>query len=244
MMTLMEIIPVLDLKGGVVVRARLGQRDHYRPIETPLSPTSRPEDVARGLRSVFPFRTIYLADLDAIEGKGDNADALMRLRGECPGVTFWVDNGTRDAAAAERWLEVEAGHLVLGSESLADLAPLRRLSAHERLVLSLDFGGDGFRGPRDLLADPSLWPRRVIAMTLARVGSGAGPDLVALERIRRMVGGRQLYAAGGVRDAADLAGLAHAGIAGALVATALHDGRLGRTDVEQCHAEPAQQRGV
>ena len=35
----MEIIPVVDLKGGVVVRARMGQREEYRPIETPLSPT-------------------------------------------------------------------------------------------------------------------------------------------------------------------------------------------------------------
>jgi uncharacterized protein related to proFAR isomerase len=39
----MEIIPVIDLKGGLVVRARMGQRDRYRPIETPLSPTSTAE---------------------------------------------------------------------------------------------------------------------------------------------------------------------------------------------------------
>jgi hypothetical protein len=33
---------VVDLKRGVVVRARMGQRDQYRPIETPLSPTMIP----------------------------------------------------------------------------------------------------------------------------------------------------------------------------------------------------------
>lgn len=236
----MEIIPVLDLKRGVVVRAHRGQRDHYRPIETPLSPTSQPEDVARGLLSVFAFRTIYLADLDAIEGRGDNGDALARLRHACPGVTFWVDNGIGDAERASRWLEAEPGHLVLGSESLRDLAPLEHLRGHDRIVLSLDFGGDGFRGPPGLLTDPSLWPRRLIAMTLARVGSGAGPDLDALERIRRDGVDRHVYAAGGVRDATDLVALARAGIVGALVATALHDGRLNRADVAQCHAEPAQ----
>src|SRR4051794_1159067 len=45
----MEIIPVIDLKDGTVVRARMGRRDQYQPIVTPLSPTSDPLDVARAL---------------------------------------------------------------------------------------------------------------------------------------------------------------------------------------------------
>ena len=99
-------------------------------------------------------------------------------------------------------------------------------------MLSLDFRGDAFQGPSEILAEPGLWPRRVIAMTLARVGSGAGPDLTRLAAIRSVAGGRELYAAGGVRDAADLFALKRAGAAGALIATALHDGRLGRADLE------------
>ena len=35
----MEVIPVIDIKGGAVVRARMGRREQYRPIQTPLSPT-------------------------------------------------------------------------------------------------------------------------------------------------------------------------------------------------------------
>ena len=69
-------------------------------------------------------------------------------------------------------------------------------------------------------------------MTLARVGSGAGPDLTRLAAIQSVAGGRELYAAGGVRDASDLSALKRAGAAGALIATALHDGRLGRADLE------------
>ena len=80
----MEIIPVIDLKGGLVVRARMGQRDQYRPIETPLSPTSHPADVVQGLMSVFPFRTLYVADLDAIERTGDNDAVLVRLKAAFP----------------------------------------------------------------------------------------------------------------------------------------------------------------
>src|ERR1043166_10022328 len=87
----MEIIPVIDVMGGVVVRARMGQRDQYRPIETPLSPTSDPVDVARGLLAVHPFATLYVADLDAIAGRGDNHAALALLRAALPRLTLWVD---------------------------------------------------------------------------------------------------------------------------------------------------------
>ena len=51
----MQAIPVIDLMGGEVVRARMGDRASYRPIESPLSPTSDPVDVVRGLLSVYPF---------------------------------------------------------------------------------------------------------------------------------------------------------------------------------------------
>jgi phosphoribosylformimino-5-aminoimidazole carboxamide ribotide isomerase len=63
-------------------------------------------------------------------------------------------------------------------------------------------------------------------MTLARVGSGAGPDLETLSEICGVAPGKRIFAAGGVRDAADLGLLARAGIAGALVASCLHDGCL------------------
>ena len=112
------------------------------------------------------------------------------------------------------------------------------LAADERVILSLDFRGPAFQGPPEILDDPSAWPARVIAMTLARVGSGAGPDVERLAGVRRMAPGRRVYAAGGVRDAADLAALAHAGIAGALVATALHDGRLGRAEIDAWRSTP------
>ena len=79
---------MLDLKQGAVVRARMGQRDQYRPIETPLSPTSDPVDVARGLLAVHPFATLYVADLDAIAGRGDNHAALARLRAAFPRLTL------------------------------------------------------------------------------------------------------------------------------------------------------------
>ncbi len=221
----MEVIPVIDLMGGQVVRARMGRRETYRPIATPLARTSDPADVVHGLLTLYPFERLYIADLDAIERRGDNRAALRRLNSELA-LDLWVDSGVGAAGDARAWLDAGLGALVLGSESQTGPGLVRQLAPDARVVLSLDFRGEAFCGPRALLAEPDAWPRRLIVMTLARVGSGAGPDLGRIAAIRKIAAGRAVYAAGGVRDAGDLEALAQVGAAGALVASCLHDGRL------------------
>ena len=221
----MQVIPVLDLIEGRVVRAKMGDRDAYRPIETPLSATADPVDVTRGLLRLGPFPTLYIADLDAIRGRGDNFAALAGLREAFPDVELWIDNGAATLATVEATQRF--GVPVLGSESQADAA---LVASRRDALLSLDFRGEAFQGPPELLSRPGLWPERVIVMTLHRVGGGAGPDFERLAAIRARADGRRLYAAGGVRDGADLTALKSAGAAGVLVASALHDGRIGPAD--------------
>ncbi|MBG0808915.1 histidine biosynthesis protein [Methylosinus sp. H3A] len=234
----MRIIPVIDLKGGHVVRAFRGERASYAPIVTPLAAGSAPEAVVAGFLRLHDFDTIYVADLDAIERRGDHGAAIDALAQRFPQICFWVDNGAEsepadsrsDAAPGPRAFGLANLFPVIGSESLAqNVAP--DLSHEARAILSLDFRGDAFLGPRDLLDNPQLWPPRVIAMTLARVGAFAGPDLALLSSLARRAQGREIYAAGGLRDARDLERLAQIGVAGVLVASALHDGRLSRDDL-------------
>ncbi len=227
----MDVIPVIDLKGGEVVHARQGRRDEYRPIRTPLSPTSAPPDVVAGLLRLYPFRVLYIADLDAIEGRGDNLGALASLP-RPPDV--WLDAGLPpDRPLAATMALLGRGSVVLGSESQPDLELLREMRDNPQVVLSLDFRGDAFQGPPEILADQALWPERVIVMTLARVGAGQGPDLARIAAIVARAGARRrIYAAGGVRDDADLRAAAGCGAAGALVATALHAGVIGAAEIE------------
>ena len=220
----MEIIPVLDLMDGSVVRARMGQRASYRPIETPLCPGSDPLDVGRALLRVAEADRLYIADLDAIERKGNHVSVLERLKSELK-VELWVDQGIADYAAARDWLAADIGSLVLGSEAQSDTALLKRLRDDDRVLLSLDFRGDTFLGPGALLSEPGAWPDRVIVMSLMRVGSAAGPDFARIAAIRAL-GGKKLYAAGGIRGVGDLLALARLEVAGALVASCLHDGAL------------------
>ncbi|MGH6794119.1 MAG: HisA/HisF-related TIM barrel protein, partial [Methylocella sp.] len=226
------VIPVIDLKGGEVVRARHGSRHSYAPVVTPLAETSAPLDIVAGFLTVHPFRTIYAADIDRIESRGNHDQSLDALSAAFPNVAFWVDAGVRDAREARAWLaRHKRAHLVLGSESLAGHAVLEELAAEDRIVLSLDYRSDSFLGPKGLCDAPHLWPARVIVMALARVGADSGPDFDRLADLKRRAPDVMLYAAGGLRGAADLTRLKQAGIRGVLVASALHDGRLTGADL-------------
>jgi phosphoribosylformimino-5-aminoimidazole carboxamide ribotide isomerase len=228
----LQVIPVIDLMHGEVVHARRGDRASYHPLKSPLSPTSDAVDVVRGLLAVYPFPTLYVADLDAIQGHGNNVQTLRRIRDWFPALQMWVDNGAAASAAIEALIGAGLGAPVIGSESQRDAKLIARHRDSMRVVLSLDFRGDAFQGPQEILAEPALWPSRVIVMTLARVGSAAGPDLARFSAIRSIAGGRELYAAGGVRDAGDLSALKAAGASGALIATALHEQRIRAADLE------------
>jgi phosphoribosylformimino-5-aminoimidazole carboxamide ribotide isomerase len=222
----MEIIPVLDLKGGSVVHARQGQRETYRPIVSRLCATSAPQDVLSGLLQVHSFATVYVADLDAIQRKGDHSDAISELARAHPRIEFWIDNATAAPIPHDNVRHI------LGSESILPRGAIAT-STDKRASLSLDFRRTDFLGPAGLLEQAARWPERVIVMTLARVGSNAGPDLERLQSIKQRAGARRVYAAGGVRGRADLEALRRAGAGGVLVASALHDGRLTSADLAE-----------
>ena len=68
-------------------------------------------------------------------------------------------------------------------------------------------------------------------MTLAAIGGSGGPDLGRLRQVLALAGSRRVYAAGGVRNRDDLLAIRELGCAGVLVASALHDGRIGTCDL-------------
>lgn len=220
------IVPVIDIRHGAVVRARAGERQAYAPIETPLSPTADPVDVARGLLAAMPARILYVADLDAIEGRPMNHGALRHIAKACVGTELWVDGGFAAERDALAFLDQGLGRIVLGSESQKDEGLLRRLG--DTAVLSLDRRADVALGPAILHEDASLWPRDVIVMTLARVGTGSGPDVARIATAKMRAPHVNVFAAGGLRGPEDVPPLKQAGAAGVLVASALHDGRLRR----------------
>jgi len=231
----MDIIPVLDLRDGVVVHAQRGERASYAALRSPLVEGCEATDVLAALLAAAsraaesrPPPAVYVADLDGIERGVPQWALLKRLRAAAEPAALWLDAGFADADAA-----LAAAALgftpVIGSESLADissLATLRRRLPDNAWLLSLDAD---VAGPRDLsgvLQRCDLWPQRLIAMDLTRVGSAAGGVGDWLRTCMPMAPDRCWIAAGGVSHRQDLARLEQAGVSGVLLATALHAGAV------------------
>lgn len=227
----MEIVPVLDLKGGVVVHARRGQRADYVPVRSALVDGCDPVEVARALCAAARTRRLYVADLDALAGEPADEATLSALAAVAEA---WVDAGATTAERAAALARVGVARNVIGTESLGTGDP--SWLDDPPLVLSVDLRDGRLVSPCPELAgrEPgvvvplarALGVRELVVIDLTRVGSGSGPPLDAVAALVAALPGVAIYAGGGVRDASDLRALEAAGATGALVATALHERRI------------------
>ncbi len=264
----MRVIPVIDLKDGIVVRGVGGRRHEYQAVASILAAQPSPAAVATALVEKLGLRELYLADLDAIAGSPPSwamYDELLAL-----GTRLWLDAGIADlpqatqvaahvgiqssrhaprAVDGTRSVPTTGGQLarlVVGLESLTDRASLRAMLdavGPERLTLSIDLKlGQPLAAdarwrevaPEQIAADAlAVGVRSLIVLDLAYVGEGRGPGTSPLcAAIRRLDATLELVSGGGVRGLHDLKALAAAGCDAALVASALHDGRLTAADIE------------
>lgn len=236
----MQLIPVLDVQAGQVVRAVRGQRATYRAVQSRLAPGCDPVVIGAALLAAAQHSQpaaagdipLYIADLDALQGRARQTALLQDLMQRWPTQTFWVDAGFVHPAEARDWrtaLGPEHRRVipVLGSESLGEPAAL--LALRDTLpdaVLSLDRRAGQWLDAAGCWQRPEAWPSRVIVMTLERVGSGEGPDLDTLRQAQAVAPRVRLIGSGGLRDASDGRAAAAAGAAAWLVASAWHDGGL------------------
>jgi phosphoribosylformimino-5-aminoimidazole carboxamide ribotide isomerase len=231
----MKIVPVLDLKDGIIVHARLGQRADYAPLRSPLVAGCEPVAVARALCALCRTRRLYVADLDALAGQPVDEPMVATLAGVAE---LWVDAGATTPERAAALARAGVARNVLGTESLGPDAltehllddptprPVLSIDLHEGRLISPDPEAAGREPAAAAPLARQLGVRELLVIDLARVGSGSGPPLRAVTDLAAALPDVAIYVGGGVRDRADLRALESAGAAGALVATALHEGRL------------------
>jgi phosphoribosylformimino-5-aminoimidazole carboxamide ribotide isomerase len=240
----MQLIPVLDLMGGQVVRGVAGERRAYQPVASLLADEPTPDAVARGFCESLGLREAYVADLDAIGGGEPDWEAFHAIA--ATSMRFWLDAGLRNAEAARRLIDFDPGGetlsgVIAGLETLSDLRTLSSMVevvGSDRLVFSLDLKAgiplseapawQNKSAVQIAQLAVSVGVRRMIVLDLAQVGVGEGVGTESICRtLRKRWPAVHLTAGGGVRNFTDVQSLSEAGCDAALVASALHDGRIG-----------------
>jgi HisA/HisF family protein len=230
-----RLVPVVDLISGAVVHARGGARAGYRPLRSPLVDGCEPVAVARALCAHARSDRLYVADLDALGGAPLDVTTIAAL---AQVAAPWVDAGATSAEPASALRHAGAARNVIGTESIASppAALAAALAGGPPPVLSVDLRDGRLISPRPELAGrppaaaaalaAALEVGELLVIDLALVGSRAGPALDAVAELVAALPGVDVYAGGGVRGDEDLRALEAAGAAGALVATALHEGAV------------------
>ncbi len=240
----MQIIPVLDLMKGLVVHGVKGEREQYQPVKSLLTASANPLEIANALHMETECHSLYIADLDAIQGTGTNKTVIKEIASQLD-IKLWVDAGTADLESVIQLFETGADVVIIGSETLTSLQQLRSiydLIPREKILFSLDISKDlvlsrstTLQGITPLKALRILTREtggnRFILLTLDAVGTANGPDVSLLENAKCEFPSATFIAGGGVKTAADLNALSGVGANGVLVATSLHNGWITGQDL-------------
>lgn len=212
----MKILVAIDILDGIVVHGYKGKRAEYKPLDWGIAQSVIPCEYIRELGIKYP----YLADLNRIEGKGNNDDTILACN--TGGIAF-LNRGAVSPGDAlkEPWIKnvvstetcrgnptdytdfdyfsvvVKNGKALPDRENPADI--LKRLS------------GTDFEG--------------FIILNLSSVGAEDSMGGLDIEALRGGCDGELLYG-GGVTGMEDLRRLEDAGIDGAIIATAIHKGKV------------------
>lgn len=237
------LLPVIDLKGGLVVRGVAGNRKEYRPVVSSLAAEPTPAAVADAFAKELGAVDVYVADLDAIAGAEPDWRSLANI--SQAGLRIWLDCGVGSVGRAtslvefaERVGSFEA--IIVGLESTPDDVTLRevlRAVGAELGVFSLDLKhgvplstSPTWQSQRPVeiaRAAAEVGFRRMVVLDLAQVGVEGGPSVALLcHELHAALPHMELIAGGGVRHAEDAAVLMAAGCRRVLVASALHSGVL------------------
>lgn len=243
----MKIIPVVDLMEGRVVRGKGGHREHYRPLtDSALCDQPTLDAIALGVRDRLGLDQLYVADLDAIENRKPNWEGLRRLCNQ--GLKLWLDAGCANVEDAQRIAECfgDRVDVILGLETIASpdvFAEVASAIGHERTILSLDLvdgkplcaaehwsGASAYEIADELIQGCGV--RRLIVLDLRRVGMQSGPGTLPLFRhLRALPYELELVLGGGFSTLEQLHDFRDRGADGVLLATLLHQGVVGPSEI-------------
>ena len=233
-------IPAVDIRGGRCVR--LVQGDFSRETRYADDPT----EMARHWESQGAQR-LHVVDLDgARDGIRANANVIARLIAGVS-VPVQVGGGVRSLGTARELLEQGADRVVVGTRAVEEpdaLTDWIHVLGADHLVVGVDardgkLATRGWMNPTDLGVVEfcerleGLGVRRVIYTDVGRDGLLSGPNVETTREIARTTR-LAVIGSGGVSSVEHLKALSAAGAEGAIVGTALYEGRLSLKEAMLC----------
>jgi len=227
-------IPAVDIRGGRCVQ--LVQGDFAR--ETAYG--DDPAEMARHWQAQGAQR-LHVVDLDgARDGVRGNAAVIAKLLASVE-IPVQVGGGVRSLETARTLLDQGADRVVVGTlaaEQPDALVAWVAAVGAERLIVGVDARNArvATRGWQNLTdrdvpgfcqALVRVGIRRVLYTDVGRDGMLGGPDIDGTRAVAQIVG---VLASGGVSSVDHLKSLAEAGAEGAIIGTALYEGRLQLAD--------------
>jgi phosphoribosylformimino-5-aminoimidazole carboxamide ribotide isomerase len=230
----MDLFPAIDLRGGRVVQLVQGDFDRERDHG------DDPVAVALAFQAAgAPW--IHTVDLDAARtGEAANRHLIAAIAAAVD-VPVQAGGGVRSVEAARALADVGVARVVMGTAALEDRGLVEAVASAQPVALGLDVRGREVvvRGWAegsgidwaDALADLADAGAEAVVVTQVGVeGLMGGPDLEGLGEVLAATS-LQVVASGGVGALDDLLALAALErdgrrLAGAIVGTALYEGRL------------------
>lgn len=236
----MRIIPVIDVMDGVVVHAIGGQREDYRPIRSTIVDSTDPLTVAKAMLEKTGSREIYIADLNAIRGKGVPSSKIMDLLPQLS-ATVWLDHGVRRGSETpNEIINFRHVRIVVGTETCMGLHALSQVLKkwpEDRIAVSIDVYDNALFGNAhhwNLNAyDDAILIEQIakiniinyILLDLSHIGRQRNSPLLDLcRKVRSRVPDAMIMTGGGIHSRQSLDLLDQAGVDAVLMATAIHDG--------------------
>jgi phosphoribosylformimino-5-aminoimidazole carboxamide ribotide isomerase len=227
---MLQVIPAVDVLGGVAVRLRRGAFDDVAlRLGDPVGVVR--ELVAAGARLV------HVVDLDGARSGRLSPSLFARVAEAAAPAAIQASGGVRSVADAEALVAAGAARVLVGTAAVTEPGPEAFADAlGERLVVALDArdgrvsirGWTALTGERVEHAAARCARARVPRLhctAVERDGMLSGPDVELLAAVVA-ASGLPVVAAGGIATTGDLEAVAAAGCEAAVVGRALFDGSL------------------
>ncbi len=220
-----RIILVLDILKSNAVHAIRGERAKYQSVQSKVCSSSNPLEIVSALKPA----EVYIADLDRLQHFGDNFELIKKISAKAKTM---VDIGAENIDDVRKCAEL-ANTVILGTETASlDLIKTAARQFPGGINVSIDIKNgevltkDTRTEPHELVKLLNGYDiRDIIILELSKVGTGAGIDTDFLRGVVKL-SKHSVLLGGGIRDMADINALKEIGVSGALVATAVHNGRI------------------